>query len=204
MNIEELEKQVQIQEDILVIENLQRIYGYYLDNAMWPEIIDLFSDEQTESVEIVDHGIFYGKKGVLRMYRDVIGGSDRQLVIPPWMRTIVTQIGGVIDISPDGTKAEGRWQTWLCENKAYGAYPRAQWLHGYYENKYVKENGKWFFSKLHWNNTFCTSVEDGWLNLPVMNLMPIPDADDPPSAFHPYPDYMHNVPYHYKHPITGE
>ena len=120
------------------------------------------------------------------------------------MQFIVMQIGGVIDVSPDGLSAKGRWQTWLCEAKPYGAYPRQEWLHGYYENKYVKDDGKWLFSKLHWNNTFCTPFEEGWLRMPLMGWMPLPDAEAPPTAFHPYPYFIDNVPYHYQHPITGE
>jgi len=201
MNLEELEKQVQLQEDIQEIEHLQRIYGYYFDNNMWAEIVDLFSDN-AESVEIVDHGVFYGKKGGERVYVDMKGGKGRG-PSPAWMQFIVMQIGAVIDVSPDGKTAKGRWQTWLCEAKPYGAYPRQEWLHGYYENKYVKEDGRWKFSLLHWNNTFCSPFEDGWLNLPLMGWMPVPDADAPPTAFHPYPSGYH-VPYHYKHPITGE
>ena len=201
MNLDELEKQVQLQEDIQEIEHLQRTYGYYFDNNRWAEILDLFSDN-AESVEIVDHGVFYGKKGVERVYVDMIGGKGRG-PSPAWMQFIVMQIGAVIDVSPDGKTAKGRWQTWLCEAKPYGAYPRQEWLHGYYENKYVKEDGRWKFSLLHWNNTFCSPFEDGWLNLPLMGWMPVPDADAPPTAFHPYPSGYH-VPYHYKHPITGE
>jgi hypothetical protein len=203
MNIEELERQVQLAEDIQEIEHLQRIYGYYFDNNMWAEICDLFSDN-AESVEIVDHGVFYGKKGVRRIYWDMFAGGGQPRENPPWMQFIVMQIGGVVDVDPDGQHARGRWQTLLCEAKPYGAFPRQEWLHGYYENKYVKENGRWRFSLLHWNNTFCSPFEDGWLNLPLMGWMPLPDADAPPTAFHPYPDHLHNVPYHYKHPITGE
>jgi hypothetical protein len=59
-------------------------------------------------------------------------------------------------------------------------------------------------SLLHWNNTFCSPFEDGWLNLPLMGWMPLPDADAPPTAFHPYPYFCNNVPYHYKHPVTGK
>jgi hypothetical protein len=200
--LDKLEKQVRLAEDIQEIEHLERKYGYYFDNNMWAEIVDLFSEENTESVEIVDHGVFYGKKGVRRIYWDMFaGGGARQN--PPWMQFIVMQIGGVVDVSPDGTKAEGRWQTWLCEAKTYGAFPRQEWLHGYYENRYVKENGKWLFSKLHWNNTFCSPFEDGWLKLPLMGWMPLPDPDEPPSAFHPYPSGYH-VPYHFRHPVTGK
>ena len=52
MDLQELEKQVQLAEDIQEIEHLQRKYGYYFDSHMWAEIIDLFSEENTESVEI--------------------------------------------------------------------------------------------------------------------------------------------------------
>ena len=202
MNIEELEKRVRLAEDLQEIEHLQKMYGYYFDNHMWQEIVDLFSDN-AESVEIVDHGLLYGKKGVERMYLDVIGARGRG-PREPWIAFVVMQIAPVIDVALDGMTAKGRWQTWLCESKTYGAYPRQEWLHGYYENKYVKENGKWYFSKLHWNNTFCSPVEDGWLKLPLMGWMPLPDADAPPTAFHPYPDHLNNVPYHYPHPVTGQ
>jgi hypothetical protein len=203
MNLQELEKQVQLQEDIQEIEHLQRTYGYYFDNNMWAEIVDLFSEENTESVEIADHGVFYGKKGIRRIYWEMFAGGGKPRMSPPWMQFIVMQIGGVVDVSADGKSARGRWQTWLCESKPYGAYNRQEWLHGYYENKYVKENGKWLFSKLHWNNTLCSPFEDGWLNTPLMGWMPLPDADEPPSAFHPYPSGYH-VPYHYQHPIAGK
>ena len=204
MNLEELEKQVTLQEDIQEIEHLQMIYGYYFDNNMWAEILDLFSEENSESVEIADHGLFRGKKGIRRIYWDMFGGGGKPRMSPPWMQFVVMQLGGVINVSPNGKTARGRWDTWLCEAKPYGGYNRQEWLHGYYENKYVKENGKWLFSKLYWNNTFCSPFEDGWLNLPEMGWMALPDADAPPTAFHPYPDHRGNVPYHYKHPITGK
>jgi hypothetical protein len=79
------------------------------------------------------------------------------------------------------------------------------WLHGYYENEYIKENGKWLFSKLHWNNTFWTPYEDGWLKTPLLGTMsehPTIKADAPPTAFHPYPSGFH-LPYSFRHPVTG-
>jgi hypothetical protein len=203
MNLEELEKQVQLQEDIQEIEHLQRKYGYYFDTQRWQDIVDLFS-ENAESVEIVDHGVFYGKKGAERVYLDIIGGRGGRGPFQPWVAFIVMQIGAVVDVAPDGKTARGRWQTWLCEAKPYGAYPRQEWLHGYYENEYIKENGKWLFKKLHWNDTFCSPIEEGWLNLPLMGWMPFTNADAPPTAFRPYPYFYHNVPYHYKHPISGK
>jgi hypothetical protein len=84
-----------------------------------------------------------------------------------------------------------------------GGVPRQQWLHGYYENEFVKDHGKWLFKKLHWNVTFYTSFETGWVRIPLLGLLTMKMADAPPTAFHPYPSGYH-VPYHYKHPITFE
>jgi hypothetical protein len=110
---------------------------------------------------------------------------------------------GVIDIDPSGKTAKGRWNTWLAEAMSVGGIPRQQWVQGYYENEYIKENGRWLIKKLHWNVTFFTSFEAGWLRIPLLGLLTRKDADGPPTAFHPYPSGYH-VPYHFKHPVTGE
>jgi hypothetical protein len=109
----------------------------------------------------------------------------------------------VIDVDADGKTAKGRWNTWLAEAMNVGGIPRQQWVQGYYENEYIKEAGKWLFRKLHWNVTFFTSFEAGWLKVPLLGLLNRPDADAPAPHFHPYPSGYH-LPYHYPHPITGE
>jgi hypothetical protein len=109
----------------------------------------------------------------------------------------------VITIDPSGTTAKGRWSTWLAEAMLVGGIPRQQWVHGYYENEYIKENGRWYFKKLHWNVTFFTSFEAGWLKIPLLGLLNRKDADAPAPHFHPYPS-GYQLPYSFKHPVTGE
>ena len=201
MNLEELGAQVTLLEDIQDIENLQRLYGYYLDAQKWSEVLDLFS-ENAESVEIADHGVFLGKQGVRRLFCDLIGARAHEA----WSQPLIIPIGGVVDVDPSGKTAKGRWQTWIAESIPYGGLPRQQWQHGYYINEYVKENGKWLIKKLHWNVTFWTTYEAGWLKVPLLGYLqyhPTIKPDAPPTAFHPYPSGYH-VPYHYKHPITGD
>jgi hypothetical protein len=101
MNLEELEKQVTRLEDIQEIEYLQRMYGYYFDTARYQEVIDLFS-ENTESVEITDHGVFRGKEAVKKMYGGMVG-----MPRPGWMFFEVMQSQGVIEVAPDGRTARG-------------------------------------------------------------------------------------------------
>jgi hypothetical protein len=197
MNLEELEKQVTLLEDIEEIENLQKIYGYYFDNLMFNEIIDLFSDN-TESVEITDHGIFRGKEGLKRMYSGMVVASR-----PGWIFFEVMQEQGVIEVAPDGKAAKGRWYSPAFEARPFGGTLKATWEFGVYNNEYVKENGKWLFKKFHWNLTFWTSYESGFLKVPKLSDTPFPHADAPATAYHPYPSGYH-VPYPWKHPVTGE
>ena len=198
MNLEELEKQVILMEDIQEIENLQKRYGYYFDTQNYEAVLDLFS-EDAESAEIESCGLFLGKAGVKKMYVDTIGSKKYE----PWVAFRIQMMGGVVDVDPGGKAAKGRWQTWLSEAMPVGGLPRQQWLHGYYENEFVKENGKWFFRKLHWNVTFYTSFEAGWVRIPLLGLLTMEAADAPPTAFNPYPS-GYRVPYHYPHPITGD
>jgi hypothetical protein len=199
MNLKELEKQVTLLEDIQEIENLQKIYGYYFDMSMYNEVVDLFS-ENTDSVEVSGRGVFRGKEGVKRMYDGMLSTKR-----PGWVFFEIMQSQGVIDISPDGKTAAGRWYTPSFESRPLGANPRQTWQFGVYENEYIKENNKWYFKKLHWNLTFWTSFEDGFLKVPRLSdeLSSFGGADAPPTAYHPYPSGYH-VPYHYKHPIASE
>lgn len=174
------------------------------------DVVDLFS-ENAESVEIESHGVYYGKKGVIKMYlENAGGGAEAKPGKPPPTRnrgsgagTVIIQIGGVITLAPDGKTATGRWHTWLAETFPFGGTMGQYWLHGYYENKFAKEDGKWLFTKLYWNTSFYTRFETGWLVQPLVGLLPMPGPDAPPTAFHPYPSGYH-LPYSFPHPVTGE
>lgn len=76
MNQQEMEARLQMVEDTLQIDKLEKIYGYYLDNGMFQEVIDLFSDN-TESVEVGDRGVFKGKDGVKRFFWNYLGREGK-------------------------------------------------------------------------------------------------------------------------------
>jgi hypothetical protein len=205
MTLEELEKHVQRMEDIQEIENLQKIYGYYFEFGYMQEVVDLFS-ENAESVEITDHGYFKGMAGVKKMYLDWFSGGQARHKPVSGMNVCIMQLQGVVEVAPDGRTATGRWNCFDFETRPYAGLSRNFWLQGYYENKYIKEDGKWRFSKLYWNDTFWTPFDSGWLKTPLIGRMTYHETvkpDAPPTAFYPYPS-GYRVPYSFKHPITGE
>ncbi len=202
MTFEELEKEVVRLEDIQAIEDLQKKYGFYMDSHHRQEVVDLFS-ENTESLEIESVGLFLGKAGVKKFFLDNDLDPENKGIVETWINIRIFMSGGVINIDPSGTSAKGRWNTWLAEAMPVGGLPRQQWVHGYYENEYVKENGFWLFKKLHWNVTFFTSFDAGWINIPLLGVLCRKDQDAPAPHFHPYPSGYH-LPYHYKHPVTGK
>ncbi|MGD0794624.1 MAG: nuclear transport factor 2 family protein [Dehalococcoidales bacterium] len=203
--LQELQARIQRLEDVKAIEKLQRIYGYYRDYADWDKIVDLFSDK-AESVEVADLGVYKGKAGVRRFYQKLLGAEAPG----PGMLSLKMQLQGVITLDPDGQTASGRWYGWGMEAlpaaSLHHGELRQTWTFGVYENKYVKENGKWLFKKLLFSLTFRTPYEDGWLKTPVIGQngpsKEVP-PDAPPANYHPYPSRF-RLPYHYMHPITGK
>lgn len=200
--VEALEARIRLQEDIEEIKKVQRMYGYYLDNHMLDDAIDLFADA-AESVEISDHGVFKGKGGIKRFFKEVLGKGGQQQ--PPWALYLVLQHQGVVNINPDRETAQGRWHGWMAGVTSQSGIPRQFLGHGIYENEYVKEGGKWKIKKLYFNLTFRTPYEDGWLKTPVIGQLPqgAVGSDEPPTAYKPYPSgYV--VPCHWKGAATIE
>ncbi len=96
MNQKEMAARLQAVEDTLQIDKLEKIYGYYLDNGMFKEVIDLFSDN-AESVEIGDRGVFKGKDGVRRFFWGYLGANGKPR--PAGDMAFHMQHQGVIDVA---------------------------------------------------------------------------------------------------------
>jgi hypothetical protein len=205
--LEELQTRIQRLEDIKQIEQLQKIFGYYQDYGEWQKIVDLFADDGP-SVEEADRGVYKGKEGIRRYFIDLLGNG----LAParPGILSIMFQLQGVITLNPGGTTAMGRWYGMGMEAKPtlslHEGELRQTWINGVYENEYVKEDGKWKIRKLHFNLTFRTPYEDGWLKVPVVGQHgpdPVVKPDAPPTSYAPYPS-GERVPVHFTHPVTGK
>jgi hypothetical protein len=201
----EYKQKVQNMEDQMAIDRLEKIYGYYLDNSMNQEVVDLFSDN-AESVEIMSRGVFKGKAGIKRFFLDYLGKKRDTLTRPGGMG-FHTQHQGVITVAPDGKTAKGRWYLVMImamsiEDKENGPL-RSVLGHGVYENEFVKEDGVWKFSKMFMSLHFLSPIAEGWTFIPAIGQGRVPQSDAPSTAFHPYPD-IQKVPVHWKHPVTGK
>lgn len=201
IQIAELETRAQRLKDINAIKRLQRAYGYYLDNAMWDEILDLFSDDST--FEIALDGVYIGKESI-RKYLYALSGSGPGLAAGVLNEHF--QLQPVIDVAADGNTAMGRWRA-LIMSGTYGE--SATWGEGPYENTYIKEDGIWKIKDSHWYETILVPYEGGWAaeredlhnGKIVSNIVP-PDA--PPSEEYAVWPGVYLPPFHYKNPVTGK
>ena len=190
-----LAHEVQLLKDENGVENLQRIYGFYIDKGMWTQAADLFSTDGT--IEIGGSGIFVGQDRVLKYLQ-----SQGEEYPQPGRLNDRMQLQPVVHIAPDGLSAKGRWHL-FAQEAVYGEYGR--WGVGVYENDYVKEDGVWKIQNLHAYNTMYTPYEDGWGKTALPNTVPsdeLPPDREPSVEYASYPAVF-VVPFHYENPVTG-
>jgi len=192
--IDELELQVQTLRDENDIKNLQRIYGYYVDKGLSTQIADLFSDDAT--LEIAGRGVYTGIKSI-RAYMNSLPQLETGLLFDHM------QLQPVIHVDPDGRAAKGRLRA-VVQNGKYGE--SAIWGAGVYENEYVKEEGIWKISKLHFYTTFYANYEDGWSRntIPLFGELPNLPPDKPPTEMYKSFPGVYIPPFHYPNPVSGK
>lgn len=187
-------------EDIEAIKRLQRAYGYYVDEGLWDEVVELFSSDG--SIEIGLDGVYVGKERV-REYLYALG--DGKAGLDPGELNEHLQLQPVVTISEDGRTAKARWRGLLL----LGRLGEEGFLgEGPYENEYVKEDGVWKIQKLHWFQSFVVPYEGGWARNEdangakyVSDRLP-PDA--PPSVEYETWPATFLPPFHFENPVTGE
>ncbi|MEO8313833.1 MAG: nuclear transport factor 2 family protein [Pseudomonadota bacterium] len=192
-----LQREVNLIEDRKGIERLQQLWGHYVSEGMATEAAALFSASPAASIEYAQQGVYLGRARIEAFLK--AGGARLQ---PGELReTPVMQ--AVVHVAPDGLSAKGRWRSLIMA----GIHGQdGVWQEGPYENEYVKENGVWRISRLHWYMTLNASYDKGWHRLPYPITGPLRDLppDQPPSVvYQSYPSFF-LPPFHFLHPITGK
>lgn len=192
-----MEAELVLLEDVQAIKRLQGAYGYYRSKAMGDEVADLFSGGPTVSVELAGRGVYVGQDSIRAFFNHDANKLDDGEI----KNHIVTQ--GIVHVADDGKTAQGRWRA-LIQAGTYGDDGR--WIEGPYENEYVKEDGVWKFSKVHWYTTVNGSYDQGWHKKSFAIDGPLNDlpSDLPPTGdYAAYPGVTFK-PFHYRHPVTGK
>ncbi len=89
-------------EDQHLIENLQRIYGYYIDKGMWTQAADLFADDA--ELEVAGRGAYLGKAHVLAYLRAIGPEGPQEGRLFDNM-----QLQPVVHVDNRGKTATARW-----------------------------------------------------------------------------------------------
>ena len=143
MNLEELEKRVRAIEDIEEIKIMHRDYMSCLDNLEFKKALDYFTEDA--EVEVRHSGVMKGKENFHQIYLGTLAQRkerhDGHLVGQP-----------VITI--DGDTARGHWIVYM-----FFSVPTIEWVQGRHDCEYVRENGKWKFSKLKFARTLASKPE---------------------------------------------
>jgi SnoaL-like domain len=196
--VQELEQRLQSMEDQKAIEKLTRAYGYYLDKALWSEVIPLFADDA--EVEISNRGLYRGRKGVQNLFLQVLGKGREGLADGALFNHLILQ--GIVDVAPSGDAAAGRWRAFM----QIGQWQKtALWAEGTYQVTYVKRKGVWQFHKMQWFGTFFSPYEQGWAKAALGNnaaSTTFPPDAPPTRAYDALPGH-YVPPFPYPNPVTG-
>ena len=214
--LEELTRQVSVLEDTHAVRTLHFKYGYYIDMCLYDEASDLFAADG--EVRFLN-GIYKGKAGARRLYCE-------------WFRNLFTkghngpvrgflldhlQMQDIVDVSPDGKTAKGRFRALLLAGQHQSKeeripnFPDQCWEAGIYENLYVKDRGVWKIKRLNYNMLWQADYAPGWaksgVHLPPIDKTfpenPIGPDELLPSVPNTWPN-TRVVPFHYAHPVTGK
>lgn len=191
-----LAHEVSLLEHAHEIENLQRTYGFYIEEGLWTEAASLFADDAT--LEVAGRGVYEGRERILEYLRSI---DDE---FPQYGRLFDRmQLQPIVHVAPDGKTAKGRWRLFAQEARYREL---AEWGVGWYENDYVNENGVWKIASLRRFERMYAPYEDGWgkTALPQPTFSSTLAPDRPSSLSHaPYPAVPATPAFHYENPVSG-
>jgi hypothetical protein len=175
------------------IENLQRIYGFYLDKGLWSEAASLLTDDA--EFEIQNRGVYRGREHILA-YMRAVGPEGLQ----PGRLYDHMQLQPITHVAADGRSARGRWHL-FAQLARQGQFH--EWETGVYENEYRNEGGIWKISRIHLYPTMITPYEQGWgkTSLAASRYEPAMKPDAPSRGSASTYDHVFVAPYHYAHPV---
>ncbi|MEO6080317.1 MAG: nuclear transport factor 2 family protein [Steroidobacteraceae bacterium] len=192
----DLSRRVERLADARAIENLQRIYGYYIDRGLWDQAAELFDKDGT--IEVGQAGVYVGPRRI-RAFLGLAGPQGlREGVLNDHL-----QLGPIVTVAEDGLTARGYSRDFAMTGEAGG---NGTWTDGTYDNVYVKVGEVWRIRSLHLYANVAFDYDKGWAmdaQPPAQPSAALP-PDRPPSVV--YASYPKQViaPFPFPNPATGK
>jgi hypothetical protein len=180
------------------IQRLQHSYGYFMDNRMFREMVDLFADTGAY-MEIGGRGLYRGKERIHRFLLEVLGDGRWGLAKDEVINHVQQQL--LITVDSDRRRAWARARAQIQGNSPPGT-PHLLVADGIYENQYVRENGLWKILGVRVAMTFYAAVqrERVWFPTAPPSTTFAPDAPSQPVV--PELGRQFNQ-WHFRHPVAG-
>lgn len=175
------------------IENLQAIYGYYIDKGMWTEAAALFTPDAT--YEFGQNGVYTGSERI-KQALSLMGPEG----LEPGMLNNYPMLQPIISVGDDNQTAKARWRS----DVQLSTDGEGVWGGGVYENEYRNIDGQWLISKLHYYVTFWAEYDKGWVDgtFPMAGPSATLPPDLPPTEVYGSQPEVHLFPFSYPHLVT--
>jgi hypothetical protein len=196
--IERLEHDLGILQDKDEIQRLQYCYGFFIDNRMFREMADLFSDHGAW-MEIGGRGRYQGKDRIHAFLLQVLGNGRWGLLKDEVINHVQQQLLITVDEDRQHARARSRAEV---QGNSPPTTPTFLFADGIYENVYVREGGRWKIQGITVTMTYYASLQRERVSFPTAP----PSADLPPDQpSQPIVEALGRQfnPWHFRHPLEG-
>jgi hypothetical protein len=152
-SLDALARDTERAESLRAAKNLQYAYSHYAQFGLWNDLGALFS---SDGETIWGDKSIKGPAAIARYNMDTYGAGKPGL--PAGVVNSLFIEVPLANLSADGNSAAIRWYGMHM----LGGGADARWESGTFENEYVKENGVWKISRLHFHPQFGGPYENGW------------------------------------------
>jgi hypothetical protein len=186
--IEALSRDVERAASLREIKDLQILYTQYAQFGLWDEIGGLLADDVDFWSD--DKMVLRGRAAFVQHLKDEFNGGREGLPKGDFHTDLLLQ--PVVTLSYDGKSATARWTRMLWEGRYDPKGGKADITGGMQVDDYVKENGVWKISRLHYYPQYSGPYETGFFaSKKSLPLVPYPYT--PGQAGRPVPDQPSGV-----------
>lgn len=164
------------------VQNLQHAFGYYLDRKLYDDVSDLFA---------AGGEMKFGNAPAARGPAAIRSSLVKLFGPAPLQRGELFDhilMGTVVTLDADGRHASAR-TTQLAQLGKMGEF--ANWDLGEFENRFVKEGGRWKLLAVKYQPTLVTDFDLGWARdwrpkagaAPLALQFPLPEDRTPPHGW---------------------